>query len=59
MFLASQFVYVMRSIGLSQVVLNKINSILYKFLWKRKHSNKRAFEKVKRKVMEAEYKRVD
>ena len=55
-FLVSQLVYVMQSIGLPQAVLDKINSILYKFIWQRKHSNRKAFEKVKRKVMEAEYK---
>ena len=51
-FLISQFVYVMQSIGLPERVLQKINTILYKFLWQKKYSNRRAFEKVKRKVME-------
>ena len=50
--LISQFTFVMQSIGLPEHVLRKINTILYKFLWQRKFSNKKAFEKVKRKVME-------
>jgi exonuclease III len=55
-FLVSPLLYVMQSIGMPSIVLNQINRLLYKFLWQRKHSNKRAFEKVKRKVMEADYK---
>ena len=54
-FLISQFIYVMQSVGLPLTVLNKVNTTLYKFLWQKKHSNRRAFEKVKRKVVEAEY----
>ena len=54
-FLVSQFVYVMQSVGLREHVLQTINTKLYKFIWQRKYSNKRAFEKVKRKVMESDY----
>ena len=50
--LISQFTFIMQSIGLPEHVLSKINTILYKFVWQRKYSNKKAFEKVKRKVME-------
>jgi hypothetical protein len=55
-FLVSQLVYIMQSIGLPQAVLTRIHRILYKFIWQRKHSNRKAFEKVKRKIMETEYK---
>ena len=51
-FLTSQLVYIMQSIGLPEHVLLKINRLLYKFLWQRKFSNKKAFEKIKRKVVE-------
>ena len=52
-FLVSQFVYVMQSVGLREHVLQTINTKLYKFIWQRKYSNKRAFEKVKRTIMES------
>ena len=42
----------MQSIGLPKEVLIKINRIIYKFIWQKRKSNKKAFEKVKRKVME-------
>ena len=54
-FLVSQFTYVMQSIGLPHDVLQIINTYLYKFIWQKKYSNKKAFEKVKRKIMEADY----
>ena len=50
-FALSQFVFVMQSIALPKDVLDQINRLFFRFLWKRKFSNKRAFEKVKRKVM--------
>ena len=52
-FLISQFIYVMQSIGLPTSVLQMLNTIIYKFLWKKKFNNKKAFEKVKRKVIES------
>ena len=54
-FLVSQLVYVMQSIGLTRLTLQEINRLLYKFLWQKRLSNKRAFKKIKRKVLEAEY----
>jgi hypothetical protein len=54
-FLLSQLTYVMQSIGLPLVILKKVNTMFYKFLWQRKCSNRKAFEKVKRKVMESDY----
>ena len=53
-FTVSQFVFIMQSIGLPEHVLTTINKTLYKFVWQRKTSNRKAFEKVKRKVMESE-----
>ena len=46
----------MQSVGLPHKVLVHINTILYKFIWQKRCSNRKAFEKVKRKVMEADYK---
>ena len=54
-FLISQLTYVMQSVGLPHNVLCKINTILYKFLWQKKQSNRKAFEKVKRKTMETDF----
>ena len=54
-FLVSQLIYVMQSIGVPEDALIKINTMLYKFVWQRKHSNRKAFEKVKRTTMEADY----
>lgn len=54
-FLTSQFTYVMQSVGLPESVLVKINKILYKFLWQRRQSNKKAFEKIKRKTLQEDY----
>ena len=50
-FALSQLVYIMQSIAIPNEELEQINRIFFRFLWKRKYSNKRAFEKVKRKVM--------
>ena len=54
-FLLSQIIFIMQSIGMPEIALNTINTLLYKFIWQRRHSNRRAFEKVKRVVMEADY----
>lgn len=50
-FLLSQLVYVMQCMLLPNEVLKNINTIIFKFLWKKKFSNQRAFEKVRRDVL--------
>ncbi len=50
-FLLSQFIYLMQSISLPEVVLTQINTTLFKFVWKKRTNNKRAFEKVRRNVL--------
>ena len=50
-FLLSQLIYIMQAIILPDDVLKTINTILFKFIWKKKYSNTWAFEKVKRDVM--------
>ena len=47
----SQFIFVMKSIGLPYKVLEELNSIFFKFLWSGKNDAKRVVEKVKREVM--------
>ena len=41
----SQFVYI---IQVPDPVLTQVNRILFRFLWRKKDSNRKAFEKVKR-----------
>ncbi|MEC7840051.1 MAG: reverse transcriptase family protein [Chlamydiota bacterium] len=53
----SKFIYVMQSIGLNDEVLTRINRIFFRFLWKKKFSNRRAFEKVRRQTMYNSYSR--
>ena len=50
-FLLSQFTYILQALALPLTVLNTIDSMIFKFLWKKKVSNTRAFEKVKRVVL--------
>ena len=50
-FLLSQMIYVIQSLYLPEHVLNKLNTLLFRFLWKKKFTNTRAFEKVKRTVL--------
>ena len=45
----------MQSIGLPERVLSSINHTFYTFIWKKKNSNKKTFEKVKRKVLMQDY----
>jgi len=50
-FALSQFIFVMQSIKIPKAVLDQVNRLFFRFLWKKKFNNRRAFEKVKRKVM--------
>eukprot|EP00745_Piridium_sociabile_P036410 TRINITY_DN6533_c0_g1_i2.p1 TRINITY_DN6533_c0_g1~~TRINITY_DN6533_c0_g1_i2.p1 ORF type:complete len:542 (-),score=44.64 TRINITY_DN6533_c0_g1_i2:327-1952(-) len=53
-FLLSQFVFVMQSISIPEKVMDEINTIFFRFLWRKKDCNKKAFEKVKRCVVTSE-----
>ena len=50
-FLLSQFIFVMQALLLPLNILKNINTILFKFIWKKRLSNKKAFEKVRRDVL--------
>ena len=54
-FLASQFIHVMKAFVLPDNILTEINTILFRFLWRKRDCNTRAFEKVKRKVLINDY----
>ena len=45
----------MKSIALPKTVLDQINSIFFRFVWKKRFNNKRAYEKVRRSVMSNDY----
>ena len=51
-FLVSQLIYIMQSIGLPEKVLIDVNRLFYKFIWQKRFSNRKAFEKVKRVIVE-------
>ena len=35
----------MQSIGLPEAILNSVTRIIFTFIWKKKHNNKKAFKK--------------
>jgi hypothetical protein len=49
--LVSQLVYAIQALSIPDNVLDEINTILYRFLWRKKNCNRKAFEKVKRVVV--------
>lgn len=49
--LISQLVYPMQALTAPSHFLTKINTMLFRFLWKKKYSNTKAYEKVKRIVV--------
>ena len=53
-FLLSQFVFLMQSISIPEKVNNEINTLFFRFLWRKKDCNKKTFEKVKRCVVTSE-----
>ena len=55
-FLISQLVYFMQAFIIPDKVLTEINRILFRFVWKKRDNNKKAFEKVKRTVLCNDYK---
>ena len=47
-FILSKINFIIQSLSLPQEVLAQIDSIIFTFLWKKKYSNRKAFEKIKR-----------
>ena len=45
----------MQSLVLPNDVLKKLNTILFNFIWKKKYSNRKAFEKIRRDVLCGDY----
>ena len=50
-FLLSQISYSIQALAPPEKILNTIDLLLFKFIWQKKYSNKKAFEKIKRKVI--------
>ena len=50
-YILSQLVYILQSLILPDVILNEINTILYRFLWKKNNLDTKAWERVKRSVL--------
>ena len=50
-FLISQLIYFMQAFIIPEHVLTEINQILFRFLWRKKNCNRKAYEKVKRTVV--------
>ena len=55
-FLISQLVYFMQAFIIPDKVLTEIGRILFRFVWKKRDNNKKAFEKVKRNILCSDYK---
>ena len=47
----SLFIYILQSIGISDKKLQEINTICFRFIWKKNYDGKRANERVKRKIV--------
>ena len=47
----SQFIYIMKSIGLPKNILQKVNKILFSFIWGKDFKSGNTVEKIKRKVI--------
>ena len=50
-FLLSQISYIIQALALPDHVINRIDTLLFKFLWQKRFSNKKAREKVRRSVL--------
>ena len=47
----SQFIHIIQSIGINAEQIKTVNKIMFKFIWKRKITNTRVTERVKRNIM--------
>ncbi|MCP3931562.1 MAG: hypothetical protein GY705_20955 [Bacteroidetes bacterium] len=50
-FILSIWTHVIQCLALPETVLKDIDAVIFKFLWQKKHSNKRSYEKIKRAVL--------
>ena len=52
-FIMSQLTYLMQSCYIPKEVLEELNRMFFRFIWRKKFTNRRAYEKVKRSVMKS------
>ena len=50
-FALSQFIFIMNSISIPNNILDEINTLFHRFLWKKRFDNLRATEKINRKTL--------
>ena len=50
-FLISQAIYKIQSISLPEQIINELNTMLFSFIWRKKISNKKAYEPLKRHIL--------
>ncbi len=50
-FVLSIWSYTLQALSLPEEILASIDTMMFRFIWQRKHANRRAFEKVKRAVL--------
>ena len=55
-FFLSQFTYILQALALPEHILIEIDKLIFGFIWQKKHSNKRAIDKIKRSVLCQEHK---
>lgn len=53
--LVPKLLHVMQSVTIPEKYLIEINRLMYKFIWKKRMTNRKAFEKVKRVILSADY----
>ena len=54
-FILSKMNYIIQSLSLPDIVLAEIDGIMFRFIWQKKKSNKRVFERISRTTLCQDY----
>ena len=49
--LLPQIIFAMQALVAPGDIIKKLNTLFFRFIWKKKYSNTKSFEKVKRRIM--------
>ena len=49
--LLPQIIFIMQALVAPADIIKRLNTLFFRFIWKKKYSNTKAFEKVERKIM--------
>ena len=49
--LLPQIIFAMQALVAPADIIKKLNTLFFRFIWKKKYSNAKAFEKVKKRIM--------